>query len=69
MPEVGLEPTWDWKYLGHSTITLTQRYAHFSPGYLREGAQFFGPPAHNPQTIPGDKDAAPDAKSKSGASR
>ncbi len=35
------------KYLGHSTITLTQRYAHLSPDYLKAGAQFFGAPAAN----------------------
>ncbi len=30
------------KYLGHSTIALTQRYAHLSPGHLKEGARFIG---------------------------
>jgi len=33
------------KYLGHSTIALTQRYAHLSPEYIKAGAQYFGPPA------------------------
>jgi integrase len=33
------------KYLGHSTITLTQRYAHLSPDYLKDGTRFFGAPA------------------------
>lgn len=33
------------KYLGHSTIALTQRYAHLSPEYLKSGVQFFGAPA------------------------
>jgi hypothetical protein len=33
------------KYLGHSTITLTQRYAHLSKEYLREGVRYFGAPA------------------------
>jgi len=32
------------KLLGHSTIALTQRYAHLSRGYLRDGMRFFGPP-------------------------
>lgn len=32
------------KYLGHSTIALTQRYAHLSPDFLRAGMQHFGPP-------------------------
>ena len=33
------------KYLGHSTITLTQRYAHLSKDYLKEGVRYFGAPA------------------------
>jgi len=33
------------KYLGHSTIALTQRYAHLSPEHLRAGVRFIGPPA------------------------
>ncbi|MCZ6696139.1 MAG: site-specific integrase, partial [Acidobacteria bacterium] len=32
------------RYMGHSTITLTQRYAHLSPDYMREGVEHFGPP-------------------------
>ena len=32
-------------FLGHSTIALTQRYAHLSAEYQRAGVQFFGPPA------------------------
>lgn len=33
------------KFMGHSTIALTQRYAHLSKDYLREGVRFFGAPA------------------------
>ncbi len=33
------------KLLGHSTIALTQRYAHLSMDYLRDSVRFFGPPA------------------------
>ena len=36
------------RFLGHSTITLTQRYAHFSPDFVRAGAQFIGAPTGNP---------------------
>lgn len=32
------------KYLGHSEITLTQRYAHLSPDYMKAGVEFFGAP-------------------------
>ena len=32
------------KYLGHSTIKLTERYAHLSPDHLRDGAEFIGAP-------------------------
>ena len=32
------------KYLGHSTIALTQRYAHLSKQYQRDGVRYFGPP-------------------------
>lgn len=32
------------KYLGHSTIALTQRYAHLSQECLEDGARFIGPP-------------------------
>jgi hypothetical protein len=32
------------KYVGHSDIKLTQRYAHLSPEHLKAGVQFFGPP-------------------------
>lgn len=31
-------------YMGHSTISLTQRYAHLSGEFLQDGARFFGPP-------------------------
>lgn len=47
------------KYLGHSTIALTQRYAHLSPGYLQEGARFFGPPAGEEGRKPGDPPVIP----------
>lgn len=61
------------KYLGHSTIALTQRYAHLSAGYMQEGARFFGPPAPikagDPQVIPGAPDSVSDASSKRRASR
>ena len=33
------------KYLGHSTIELTQRYAHLSKDFLKAGTAFFGAPA------------------------
>lgn len=32
------------KYLGHSDLSLTQRYAHLSDDYLRDGIRFIGPP-------------------------
>ena len=32
------------KYLGHSTISLTQRYAHLSLDYLKAGVEFIGAP-------------------------
>jgi integrase len=32
------------KYLGHSTLVLTQRYAHLSAEYRQAGVKFFGPP-------------------------
>ena len=32
------------KLLGHTTIALTQRYAHLSPDYLRSSVEFFGAP-------------------------
>ncbi len=32
------------KYLGHSTIALTQRYAHLSKDYLKAGVEFIGAP-------------------------
>lgn len=32
------------KYLGHSEIALTQRYAHLSPDYMKAGVEFFGAP-------------------------
>jgi site-specific recombinase XerD len=33
------------KYMGHSTIALTQRHAHLSRERLRSGVEFFGAPA------------------------
>jgi len=33
------------KYMGHSDIKLTQRYAHLSPAHLQAGVEFFGPPS------------------------
>jgi len=30
------------KYLGHSTVTMTERYAHLSPTYLRDGVGMMG---------------------------
>ncbi|MFQ5878293.1 MAG: hypothetical protein ACE5JH_11525 [Acidobacteriota bacterium] len=30
------------KYLGHSTIALTQRYAHLSPDHLKAGGSSLG---------------------------
>jgi integrase len=32
------------KYLGHSTSSMTQRYAHLSPEFILAGVQFFGAP-------------------------
>jgi len=32
------------KYLGHSIIALTQRYAHLSTDYLKDGVEFIGAP-------------------------
>jgi integrase len=32
------------KYLGHSEMALTQRYAHLSPEHLKAGVAFFGAP-------------------------
>jgi len=32
------------EYLGHSTIALTQRYAHLSAEHQAAGVRFFGPP-------------------------
>lgn len=32
------------EYLGHSTIALTQRYAHLSPDHLKRSVRFIGPP-------------------------
>lgn len=55
------------KYLGHSTITLTQRYAHLSPDYLKDGARFFGAPAVKADRgHPLDSKGAPVASSDSG---
>ena len=33
--------------LGQSTITLTERYSHLSPDYIKSAVQFFGPPKTN----------------------
>ena len=33
------------KYLGHSTIALTQRYAHLSREHIQAGVRYIGPPA------------------------
>ena len=33
------------RYMGHSSMTLTQRYSHLSQDYIRDGVQFIGPPA------------------------
>lgn len=33
------------KYLGHSDVSLTQRYSHLSREFLADGARFIGPPA------------------------
>ena len=30
------------RFLGHSTISITQRYAHLSPTFVSEGAAFIG---------------------------
>lgn len=30
------------RYLGHSTVAVTERYGHLSPQHLQEGAQFLG---------------------------
>jgi len=32
------------KFMGHSTLALTQRYAHLSPKFLRDGVQYIGAP-------------------------
>ena len=32
------------KYLGHASIAMTQRYAHTSESFLRDGVQYIGPP-------------------------
>jgi len=32
------------RYMGHSSISLTQRYAHLSEEFIQQGAVFFGPP-------------------------
>lgn len=39
----GLDPRRLQKYLGHSSLALTERYSHLSPEYLRDGARFLGP--------------------------
>ena len=37
-------------YLGHSTIKMTQRYAHLSETFLQEGVRHFGPPKQQSPT-------------------
>ncbi len=32
------------KYLGHSTMAMTERYTHLSPAFVQDGVRFFGPP-------------------------
>jgi len=32
------------KYLGHSSLAMTQRYSHLSPEFIRDGVRFIGPP-------------------------
>ena len=49
-------------YLGHSTIALTQRYAHLSPEHLKAGVRFFGAPAAS-RSHPVDTGAATVASS------
>jgi len=51
------------KYLGHSTIALTQRYAHLSKDYLKAGVEFIGAPrggvrGHRVDTNGGSADRA-----------
>src|SRR5207247_1510969 len=46
------------KYLGHSTIAMTQRYAHLSADHLQDGVRFFGAPAA-PAEAPGAGDGDP----------
>lgn len=31
--------------LGHASITMTERYAHLSPAFVKRGVQFVGPPS------------------------
>jgi integrase len=46
------------KYLGHSNMNLTQRYAHISEEFLRDGVQYFGPPkSRSPMRGAGDQDS------------
>ncbi len=40
------------KYLGHSTIALTQRYAHLSKDYLKAGVEFIGAPRDGARSHP-----------------
>jgi integrase len=40
------------KYLGHSTIILTQRYAHLSKDYLKAGVEFIGAPRGGSRSHP-----------------
>jgi len=44
------------KYLGHSTIAMTQRYAHLSADHLQDGVRFFGAPAAPAETADGAGD-------------
>jgi integrase len=54
------------KYLGHSTIALTQRYAHLSGEHLRAGVAFIGAPqkigGHSVDTPAGSDASVGDAR-------
>lgn len=46
------------KYLGHSTIGMTERYAHLSPTYLRDGVPMMGRQSAGAPAEPGDEGEA-----------